>query len=139
MRGFCQGFFHSRCCCIIAAEVPVCFIDADKRIKGIQIGDHDIKLVNFADSTSIFLRGITCLNRIQLILKLYEKASSSKINFSKSQSLWAGAYKMRTDKSEQMVWSQSSYKMLGVNFGNSALNNSNWKKISESLTKKIYI
>ena len=58
----------------IAAEVLANLINADKRIKGIQIGDHDIKIVNFADNTTIFLRDITCLNRIQLILKPYENA-----------------------------------------------------------------
>ena len=49
-----------------------------------EIGDHEIKTVNFADDTSIFLRDITCPNRIQVILKLYEYGSSSKINFSKA-------------------------------------------------------
>ena len=59
----------------IAAEVLANFIIADKRIKGIQIGDHDIKIVNFAGNTTIFLRGITCLlNRVQVILKPYENA-----------------------------------------------------------------
>ena len=57
----------------IAAEVLANFINADKRIKGIQIGDHEIKIVNFTDNTIIFLRDITCLNRIQVILRLYEK------------------------------------------------------------------
>ena len=37
--------------CTIAAEVLAIFIDADARIKGIQIGDHKIKIVNFADDT----------------------------------------------------------------------------------------
>ena len=72
---------------IIETEVLANFIDADKGIKGVQIGDHEIKLVNFADDITIFLEDITCLNRIQVILKLYEKASSSKINFSKRQVL----------------------------------------------------
>ena len=58
----------------IAAEVLANLINADKRIKGIQIGDHEIKIVNFADNTTIFLRDITCLNRIQVILKPYENA-----------------------------------------------------------------
>ena len=31
------------------------------------------------------LRNVTCLDRIQMVLKLYEDASSSKINFSESQ------------------------------------------------------
>ena len=46
---------------------------ADKMIKGIKIGDNEIKTVNFTDNTTIFLRDITCLNRIQVILRLYEK------------------------------------------------------------------
>ena len=41
------------------AEVLANLINADKRIKGIQIGDHDIKIVNFIDNTTIFLRDIT--------------------------------------------------------------------------------
>ena len=57
----------------IAAEVLVNLINADKRIKGIQIGDHEIKIINFTDNTTIFLRDITCPNRIQVILRLYEK------------------------------------------------------------------
>ena len=56
-----------------AAEVLANLINADKRIKGIQIRDHEIKIVNFTDNTTIFLKDITCLNRIQVILRLYEK------------------------------------------------------------------
>ena len=57
---------------IIAAEVLASFIKTNKRIKGIEIGDHEIKIVNFANDTNIFLRDITCFNGIQVILKLYE-------------------------------------------------------------------
>ena len=65
--------------------LPTSFINANKRMKGMQIGDHEIKIVNSADDTTIFLRDITCIDKIQVILKLYEDASSSKINYSKSQ------------------------------------------------------
>ena len=54
----------------IVAEVLANLINADKRIKGMQIGDHEIKTVNFTDYTTIFLRDINCLNRIQVILRL---------------------------------------------------------------------
>ena len=93
------------------------FIDADKRIKGIKIGDHEIKLANFADNITIFLEDITCFNRIQNILKPYEEASSSKMNFSKSQALRARAYTNRTDKPGQMTWSQFSIKILVLILG----------------------
>ena len=55
------------------AEVLANLINPDKKIKGIQIGDHEIKIVNFTDNTIIFLTEITCLNRIQVILRLHEK------------------------------------------------------------------
>ena len=58
----------------IAAEVLANLINADKMIKGIQIGDHEIKIVNFTENTTIFLRDITCLNRTQVILRLYKNA-----------------------------------------------------------------
>ena len=77
--------------CIILAEVLAFFIDADTRIKGMQIGDHEIKIVNFADDTTIFLRDFSCLTKIELILELPQKVSNSKINFSKSQTLWGVA------------------------------------------------
>ena len=57
----------------IAAEVFDNLINAYKRIKGIQVGDHEIKIVSFTGNTTIFVRNITCLNRIQVILRLYEK------------------------------------------------------------------
>ena len=57
----------------IVTEVLANFIDADKRIKGIQIGNYEIKIVNFTNNTTILLRDITCLNRIQVTLRLNEK------------------------------------------------------------------
>ena len=42
-----QGCLLSMLLYDIAAEVLANLLNADKRIKGIQIGDHDIKLLNF--------------------------------------------------------------------------------------------
>ena len=55
------------------SEVLANLINADKRIKRMQTGEHEIKIVNFTNNTTIFLRDITCLNRIQVNLRLYEK------------------------------------------------------------------
>ena len=38
-----------------------------------------------------------------------------------------------------MVWLQLSIKLTGLHFGNSVLDNSNWDKVSHSLTKKQYL
>ena len=69
-----QGCLLSMLLNNIAAEVLANFINADKRIKRIQTGDHEIKIVNFADNTTIFLRDITNLNMIEVILKPCENA-----------------------------------------------------------------
>ena len=109
-----QGFHDEGCLlsmllCIIVAEVLAIFIDANTRIKGTQIGDHEI---NFADDTIIFLKDFSCLAKIELISELSQKASSSKINFSKSQTLWGVTYKYKIDKLRRIAWSQFSIKML---------------------------
>lgn len=96
-----------------------------------------LKLPN--NTTSFLLRDIKCHTKIQSILKSHEKTSSSKINFLKSQALQSGACKKRIDKTEQMVWSQVSFKILAVHFGSSVLCKSNWDKISRSLAKKFNI
>ena len=67
MQGVRQGCLLSMVLYITVAYVFANFIDANKRIKGIQIGDHEIKLVNFADEITFFLADITCLNRIHMI------------------------------------------------------------------------
>ena len=90
-----------------------------KRAKGIQIEDHRIKIVDSADDAAIFLGDITCLNRIQV----FWRCISIKDKLFKSQALWAGAYKNRTNQPGQSEWSQSSIKRLGVN---SILYSSNW-------------
>ena len=123
---------------IIAAEVLANFIIANTRIKAVQIGDREIKIVKFADYT-IFLRDIDSLSRIQAILNLYEKPSSAKINLCKSQALWVGGYKIRFDKPGNMEWSNFSIKIFGINFDNFISDNTNWDKISVNIAKRIHI
>ena len=67
-----QGCLLSMLLYVITIVVLVNSIDTDKMIKGIQIGDHEIKIVNFADENTIFLRDNTCVNRMQLILNICE-------------------------------------------------------------------
>ena len=82
----------------IAAEVLANLVNADKRIKAIHIGDHEIEIVNFTDNTTIFLRDITYLNRIKVILRIYEKDKLVQ----KAKPLWGGAYKNRTHQPGQV-------------------------------------
>ena len=84
MQGVHQESPFSILLSIIVADILANLIDADKKINEIQIGDHEIKILNFVDNNSIFSRDITRLNRIKVILKLHEDVYSSKENFLKS-------------------------------------------------------
>ena len=66
-----QGCSLSILLYILSTEVLAIFIDVNKRIKGVEIGGHENKILNFADDTAIFLRDINYLTLIQSILKLY--------------------------------------------------------------------
>ena len=115
MGGVHRGCTLSMFLFITEAKVLSIFIHANTRINELQIEDHEMEILNFPDNTTLFLlREINCQTRIQSILKLYEKVSSSKIKFSKMQASWAGPYKNKVDKLGQVVWSQLSIKILGV-------------------------
>ena len=83
---------------------------------------------------SFFWRDITCLTRIQVILKLLSFKLRDKL-FKKPNYIGWVTWK-RIDKTGQIVWSQFSVIIFGVPFDNSVIDNSNWDKISHSLTKK---
>ena len=55
MRGVHQGCSLSMLLYIIVAEVLANFILAGARVKRVQIGNQEIKKINFADDTTIFL------------------------------------------------------------------------------------
>ena len=54
MRGVRQRFPLSMLLSIIAPDKLANFIDDNKKIKGIQIENYEIKIVNFSDNTTIF-------------------------------------------------------------------------------------
>ena len=61
---FLQGWLFPMLLYIISAEVLASFINVNKWIRGIQIGDYEKKVLNFADDINISSRDITCLIRI---------------------------------------------------------------------------
>ena len=80
-----------------------------------------------------FLRWYQFFVRLKPILKLYEKASSSITIFPKSWAPWVRAYENRTDNLGKMIWSHSFTKILGMQFGNSIINNNDWDKINDHI------
>ena len=57
-----ENITHSQCCYTLMQlrYLPISLI----MIKKIRVGDDEMKVLNFADGTTMFLRDFTCLNRI---------------------------------------------------------------------------
>ena len=68
-----------------------------------------LKIVNFADDTTIFLRDITYLNRTQVILKLNEDVSSSK-NFAKAKPY--GLEHIKIELINQEKWNDHDFQFM---------------------------
>ena len=66
--------------------------------KSIQIADHGVKTMNFADDSIIFVKEFNCLTSIELILELWKKCSSSKILFQKVR--FVGEQELGQNKSQ---------------------------------------
>ena len=65
-----SGFSTLTLLYITVVEMLAIFINADRRIKGVQIVDRETKQEILLITPTIFLRDITCLTRMQAILKL---------------------------------------------------------------------
>ena len=80
-KEFARGVHSQYCYTLLQLRyLPVLLI----MTKGVQIGYHQIPIVNFSGNTTTFLIDIdTWFNKIKVFLKLYEEAWCSTINFSK--------------------------------------------------------
>ena len=73
-------------------------------IKGINIGNYDIKLSAFADDTYFLTLDTQSLRHILKTCSVFENYSSLKLNLDKSQGCWIGAAKGKLDKPLECGW-----------------------------------
>ena len=95
-------------------------IRKDPKIKGIKIDGTECKISQYADDTTLFLDGSkTSLEASLTSLDRYHQISGLKMNVSKSEAMWIGEAKHKTDilfPEKNLKWVQSFVKALGVYF-----------------------
>ena len=71
------------------------------------------------DDTTITITQNRCFKEVIKELSQYEEASEAKVNYSKTQGLWTGAWKgRRLSPMDHIKWSSGDVKNLGIYFGN---------------------
>jgi hypothetical protein len=92
-RGCRQGDPLSPYTFVLVIEILSNIVQNDNTIKGITMGNQEVKLVMFADDSTFFLKDEYSLENLNKILSTFEKFSSLKLNHQKSEVAWLGTGK----------------------------------------------
>ena len=114
---------------VLMSEVLAANIRCNPRISGLCLpGTPSLSPISqYADDTSLIFLSDDAINASFEVYSLFEKASGSKLNQSKSKGLWLGGWSGRTDPPVALDWSSVKIKTLGVFIGVGDLEEDNWQ------------
>ena len=114
-RGVRQGCPLSAYLFIMVVEVLAHKIRTTNKIKGITIGQTEIKLVQMADDTTVFTEDTKSLEHILEILNKFEQYAGLKLNKLKTEALWIGKNINNVNTPLQIKWVKQ-IQSLGIFF-----------------------
>ena len=128
-RGVRQGCPLSPLLYVLVSEVLAVNIRCNPRISGLVLpGSSPLSPISqYADDTSLILSSDDSIKATFETYDLYEKASESKLNRSKSKGLWLGSWRGRSDPPVDLDWTSFKLKVLGVFVGIGDLTEDNWR------------
>ena len=94
------------------------------------------KVGQYADDTTGFLKNLRSLRVLLETVSLYKRGSGAKLNRSKSEAMWVGAWKARDDQPFGLTWVKKM-KILEVFFGVIDVQRDNWEPKLSKLDKML--
>ena len=116
-RGLRQGCPLSMILYIIFAEIFLENIRQNNGIKGVVIGEKELKTSAFADDTTIYIESNNSLAHLETKLMHFEKATDVKYNKTKCMGIWLGSNKGNPRKPLGFKWNSGKIKILGYTYG----------------------
>jgi hypothetical protein len=112
-RGVRQGCPPSTYLFIVVTEILSIKIRANENIKGINIGNTEIKVVQMADDTTSFLRDSDSLEEVLITLDKFKTLAGLKLHLTKSEAMWLGKARDSNNKLLGLKWVKG-VKALGI-------------------------
>ena len=115
-RGVRQGCPLSGLLFVIGIEVLANAIRNKNTIKGIKVGDKEIKTSLYADDTTVFVRDLDSIPELLALLNHFRNLSGLEINATKTEGMWLGRWKSSLETPFGFRWPQDPIKALGIFF-----------------------
>ena len=120
-RGVRQGCPLSGLLFVIGLELLARAVKRDALIKGITIGNKEIKISMYADDTTVFVNDTDSILHLLNMLEKFRSISGLQVNTSKTEALWLGCWKDRRDTPFNFKWPEDPICALGVFFSYNTL------------------
>lgn len=124
---------------ILCVEVLACKVRDNSDIVGFLLPGargRQFKVGQYADDTTSFVKDTCSLHALFNDISLYERGSGAKLNCSKTEAMWVGAWRGCTDQPLGLSW-VLKMKMIGVVFGSGVVDvlSDNWQSCLAKLEK----
>ena len=128
-RGVRQGDSLSPLLYVLCVEVLTCLIRNCHRVMGFLLpgaSGKQFKVTQYADDTTSFVKDYSSLVCLLDLISIYEKGSGARLNRSKTEAMWLGAWRDRIDTPLGLTWVRKM-KIVGVFFGTVPVEQDNWQ------------
>ena len=138
-RGVRQGDPLSPLLYVICVEVLASLIRRSPEIEGFLLpgaSGLQARARLYADDVFAVLKNLKSLEALLSLIELYEKGTGAKLNKSKTEAMWLGAWRFRADEPLGLTWVKKM-KVLGVFFGTIPVEQDNWMPKINKLEKAL--
>ena len=115
-RGVRQGCPLSGILFVLGIELFARALKNKASVKGIRVDDHEIKIAQYADDTTVFVRDKESVLELLDFLREFSSLSGLEINTSKTEAMWLGQWKNNQDTPFGFKWPKEPILSLGVFF-----------------------
>ena len=136
-RGVRQGCPLSPLLYVLIIEILALQFRKNPDIVGFTVGGEKIISMHYADDAIITIKQNKCFKEVIKDLTAFERASGAKVNYEKTNGLWCGAWKNRTDTPLNIKWTSENVENLGVYFGNDNPAAATFTKILPKVTRSM--